>query len=192
MTGRLILFAPLAPLALAACDRAEPPVQRIELSEARGVLPPVLEQSPDTSQAIWDVADHGQAIHFGNAGARPLVTLACRPGEDPPQLSVIRHAPALPGQGALFAVIGNGMRSRFLVDATLAEGEWRWEAQLAASDPMLDVFTGPRELLATLPGGGTLEVGPSRVPGEFITWCRAGGQLPPPAETATAEVDRVS
>ncbi len=150
-------------------------MQRIELTEAHAVLPPVLQQSPDTSAATWTVANNGQAIHFGNPGAAPLLSLACRPSESPPELSVIRHAPALPGQGALFPVIGNGMRSRFLVDATLAEGEWRWEARLAADDPSLDVFTGPREMLATLPGAGTLEVGASRIPGEFVTWCRAGG-----------------
>ena len=166
----------LIPLALTACDRAPAPaVQRVELSAAHTVLPPVLQHSPDTSAATWTVAENGQAVHFGNPGASPLISLACRPAEAPPQLSVIRHAPALPGQGALFPVIGNGMRSRFLVDATLADGEWRWEARLAASDPMLDVFTGPREMLATLPGAGTLEVGASRIPGDFVRWCRAGG-----------------
>jgi hypothetical protein len=32
---------------------------------------------------------------------------------------------------------------------------------------LLDVFTGPRELEATLPGGGTLLIAGSRIPGEF-------------------------
>lgn len=174
--GAVRLLLCLLPLALAACDRAPAPaVQRVELTEAHTVLPPVLQQSPDTTRSTWTVAANGQAVHFGNPGAPPLISLACRPAESPPQLSVIRHAPALPGQGALFPVIGNGMRSRFLVDATLADGEWRWEARLAASDPMLDVFTGPREMLATLPGAGTLEVGASRIPGDFVRWCRAGG-----------------
>ena len=172
-------------LALAACDRGAEPVQRVDLSEARATMPQVMEQSPDTTLATWRVADSGQAIHFGNPGGKPLMTLACRPSALPPEMSVIRHAPALPGQGALFPVIGNGMRSRFLVDATLADGEWRWEAKLAASDPMLDVFTGPRELIATLPGGGMLEIGASRIPAEFVTWCRAGGQVPQ-ADTAQA------
>jgi hypothetical protein len=48
---------------------------------------------------------------------------------------------------------------------------------LPASDPQLDVFTGPGELQATLPGGGTLLIEGSRVPGEFVTWCRAGGRV---------------
>lgn len=178
-----LLLTPALALALAACDRAPAPVQRIELGGGeRAAGPQVMEQSPDTTLAGWRIADNGQALLFGNAGEDPLLTLACRPTASPPEISVIRHAPALPGQGALFPVIGNGMRSRFLVDATLAEGEWRWEAKLAAADPMLDVFTGPREMIATLPGGGTLEIGASRLPGEFVTWCRNGGQVQPTVE----------
>ncbi len=187
-TAALLLALPLAlPLVLAACDRAPPPVQRVDLAEAEAAMPRVMEQSPDTSQAFWQVADNGQAVHFGNAGAPPLLSLVCRPTENPPELSVIRHLSALPGQGALFPVIGNGMRSRFLVDATLADGEWRWEAQLMAADPSLDVFTGPREMTATLPGGGMLEIGGSRIPGEFITWCRAGGVVRPTGADETPE-----
>ena len=74
-------------------------------------------------------------------------------------------------------MIGNGTISRFKVDAALADGEWRWEGALPASDPSLDVFTGPRELEATLPGGGTLLIAGSRIPGEFVNWCRAGGRV---------------
>ena len=180
----LLIFTTLA---LAACDRAPAPVQRIDLARAATTMPRVMEQSPDTSAAFWHVADNGQAVAFGNAGAPPLLTLACRPSGNPPEMSVIRHVPALPGQGALFPVIGNGMRSRFMVDATLADGEWRWEARLPAADPSLDVFTGPRELTATLPGGGMLELAASRIPGEFITWCRAGGVVRPTLEPEVEE-----
>lgn len=171
-----------ATISLAACDRAPPPVQRVDLAEAGPAMPRVMAESPDTSLARWRVADDGQALHFGNAGADPLLSIACKPGESPPQISVIRHLTALPGQGALLPVIGNGMRSRFMVDATLADGEWRWEAQLPAADPSLDVFTGPRDLTATLPGGGMLEIAGSRLPGEFVTWCRAGGVVRPMVE----------
>ena len=71
----------------------------------------------------------------------------------------------------------------------LHEGEWRWEGLLAAGDPQLDVFTGPRELEATLPGGGTLLIEGSRIPGEFVNWCRAGGRVlrAEAAEEAEAE-----
>lgn len=161
---------------LAACDRPAPaPVQRIALEDARPATPLVMLESPDTSAASWAVDESGQSIHFGNDNQPPLMTLACRLQESPPQLAIIRHAPARPGLSALFPVIGNGMRSRFLVDAMLNEGEWRWEGTLPAADPQLDVFTGTRRMTATLPGGGMLEIDGSRIPGEFVSWCRAGG-----------------
>ncbi len=140
-------------------------------------------QSPDTSEAFWSVDEDGQAILFGNEGEPPLMSIACRLDANPPQLAIIRHAAARPGLSALFPVIGNGMRSRFLVDAKLSEGEWRWEGTLPADDPQLDVFTGTRDITATLPGRGMLEIAGSRIPGEFVNWCRTGGQaLQPEAE----------
>lgn len=165
-------------IALGACDQSpdSPPPQRVAFGDAgRALLAPL--NSPDTSAAQWVVDEGGQAIHFGNAGEGPLLTLDCRLSEDPPQMRIIRHVRSRPGQGALFPVIGNGMRARFLVDAVLAGGEWRWEGTVRADDPLLDVFTGPRALTATLPGGGMLEIGGSRVPGEFVAWCRAGGEV---------------
>ncbi|GAA0274884.1 hypothetical protein GCM10009127_14320 [Alteraurantiacibacter aestuarii] len=173
-----LLIAAICILPLAACDRPEPaPVQRIALANVRTSSPQVMLESPDTSTAAWVVNQSGQAIHFGEADQDPLITLDCRLQQSPPQLAIIRHAPARPGLSALFPVIGNGMRSRFLVDAKLTDGEWRWEATLPADDPQLDVFTGPRDITATLPGGGMLEIAGSRIPGEFVTWCRAGGQV---------------
>ncbi len=172
---------------LSACqDQPSDSAQRIDLVEARRppVAPPL--ESPDTENATWTVDESGQEIHFGNVGEPALMSLACRLGEDPPQLAIIRHAPARPGLKALYPVQGNGMRSRFLVDAMLSENEWRWEGALPADDPQLDVFTGPRDLTATLPGAGMLEISGSRIPGQFVTWCRAGGQV---MEAEAAEVE---
>lgn len=170
-------------LALAACDRQpaiqQEDVQRVSLDEASREA--MAEPSPDTSASRWSVADDGQAIAFGNAGDAPFLTLACEVEAEPPQFVIIRHARALPGQGALFPVLGNGMSSRFLVDATLGEDGWDWEARLPADDPQLEVFAGNRDLIATLPGRGTLEIAGSRIPGEFLEWCRAGGQPEPVA-----------
>jgi hypothetical protein len=166
-------------LLLTACGQGEQePVQaqRFSLEAARHV-PDAPLASPDTAGAGWSVNGNGQAISFGRA-KQPLLTLACRLRDTPPQLRIVRHVPARPGQKALFPVLGNGMVSRFKVDAVLEDGEWRWEGALAASDPSLDVFTGPRELEATLPGGGSLLIAGSRIPGEFVNWCRAGGQAP--------------
>jgi hypothetical protein len=60
---------------------------------------------------------------------------------------------------------------------------------LPASDPSLDVFTGPRELEATLPGGGSLLIAGSRIPASFVTWCRAGGHVQRVCEAAEAADD---
>jgi len=166
-------------LFLAACgDGGDAPVQpqRISLDDARAkVAEPLL--SPDTKGAGWTVTENGQAIDFGRAGAEPFLTLACDVRGTPATLTVIRHVDARPGQKALFPVLGNGTVSRFKVDAALDEGEWRWEGVFPASDPQFDVFTGPLELEATLPGGGTLLIEGSRIPGEFVNWCRAGGHV---------------
>jgi hypothetical protein len=178
---RRLSFALLLPAlaALAACERApDAPAQaqRISLEAARQVpAPPLL--SPDTKQASWSVAANGQSIAFGNPAEPPLLSLACQLREQPARLEIVRHAPARPGAQALFPVLGNGMISRFKLDAALAAGEWRWQGALPASDPQLDVFTGPNNLEATLPGGGTLLIGGSRIPGEFVRWCRQGGRV---------------
>ena len=174
--------APLAAFAvlfsLAACQGEQEPVQaqRFSLDAARHVPEPPAA-SPDTAGAAWSVTKDAQAIDFGRPGADPLLTLACDLRKTPAQLRIVRHVVARPGEKALLPVIGNGTISRFKVDAALASGEWRWEGALPASDPSLDVFTGPRELEATLPGGGTLLIAGSRIPGEFVNWCRAGGRV---------------
>jgi hypothetical protein len=164
---------------LAACGSGEhEPVeaQRFSLEAARHVPPePLL--SPDTKAAAWTVTANGQAIDFGLSGDTPMMTLACDLRAVPAQLHIVRHVTGRPGAKALFPVIGNGTISRFKLDAALHEGEWRWEGALPASDPLLDVFTGPNALEATLPGGGSLQIAGSRIPGEFVTWCRAGGRV---------------
>lgn len=166
-------------LFLTACgEGGDAPVQaqRISLDDARAkVAEPLL--SPDTEGAKWAVTENGQAINFARAGAKPWLTLACDLREAPATIAVIRHVTARPGQKALFPVLGNGTISRFKVDAALHEGEWRWEGEFPASDPLFDVFTGPLELQATLPGGGSLLIEGSRIPGEFVNWCRAGGRV---------------
>ena len=174
--------APLTVIAslicLTACQGEEEPVQaqRFSLDAARHV-PAAPLSSPDTAGAAWSVTANAQAIEFVRPGTPPLLTLACDLRKTPAQLRIARHVAARPGEKALLPVIGNGTISRFKVDATLAGGEWRWEGALPASDPSLDVFTGPRELEATLPGGGSLLIAGSRIPGEFVNWCRAGGRV---------------
>lgn len=190
---RRSLSALLPVLALAACGQAEEPVggQRISLDDARADIREPLP-SPDTANASWTVASDGQAVRFGNEGERPMLSLACRVRDDPPAITVIRHAPARPGEKALFPVIGNGTISRFKVDAGLADNEWRWAGTLPANDPLLEVFTGGREIEATLPGAGTLKIAGSRIPGEFITWCRRGGDVARAVAEEQAEAEEAN
>lgn len=183
------LFALPALLALAACSQqastsqpaAEP--TRMALSEVR-VHEGTATPSPDTSAARWQVAADGQGIDFGNVGEAPWLSLECALDAAPVELVIVRHAQTYPGQSALFPFVGNGMISRFLADAALHKGEWRWEARLPADDPMTEVFEGTRDLDATLPGHGMLEIRGSRMPGEFLDWCRSGGQARMPAPEA--------
>ncbi|BBC72238.1 conserved hypothetical protein [Altererythrobacter sp. B11] len=175
----IFLAIPVTFLALSACrEEAAAPLQpeRISLEDARHIAENPLA-SPNVDGATWSVSPNGQAIHYAKTGEAPFLTLECNLRATPPQLHVIRHVTARPGEKALFPVIGNGMISRFKLDATLADGEWRWEGAEPAADPQLDVFTGARELEATLPGGGTLAIAGSRIPGEFVRWCRAGGRV---------------
>mgnify|MGYP000436379744 CR=1 FL=1 len=182
----------LLPLALSACDRPAPlpqgSVQRVELQDT-GQRAAMAEPSPDTSSAGWTVSEDGQAIRFGNMGEPPFLTLACNVEAAPPEFIIIRHARAWPGQSALFPVLGNGISSRFLVDAKLSDGEWHWEGRLPADDPKLDVFSGTRDITATLPGRGMLELGGGRIRGEFLEWCRAGGRPEAVESEATEEID---
>lgn len=180
MHPRFLILAPAgAALLLTACHREQAPVeaQRISLDEvpSRGEQP---LPSPDTKGANWTVSSTGQRIDFGKPGGKPFLSLACSVKADQPLVTVIRHAPARPGEKALFPVIGNRIISRFKVDAALVDDEWRWQGTLPADDSLLEVFEGPGALQATLPGGGTVKVGGSGVPGQFLTWCRQRGQAP--------------
>ena len=174
------IAASLAIVSLTACHGEQAPMkaQRIALdqvpSQSEEPLP-----SPDTKGAGWVVSQNGQAIDFEKSGARPFLSLACSMKTGQPRVTIIRHAPARPGEKALFPVIGGGIISRFKVDAALADNEWRWQGTLPADDPLFEVFEGAHSLEATLPGGGTVKVAASGVPGQFIAWCRDGGKTPP-------------
>lgn len=174
---RLLCLLALPFLAACGSSDSDAPV-RISLPKADPVTRPREPlSSPDVEGALWSVSKDGRAINFGLPDQKPYLSLACRLKEKPPQLLVIRHIEARPGTSALFPIIGNGMISRLKMEAALDDGEWRWEGTYRADAPELDVFTGPREMEATLPGGGSLEIPGSRLPGEFVNWCRIGGKV---------------
>jgi hypothetical protein len=189
-SGSKSVFAVLGASLLAACGAED--VQRIELAAISPAAAAVPLASPDTSTGAWQIAANGRALSFAGEGQPPLLTLACDLADlNAPQIDVIRHATAQPGAKALFAVIGNGMIARLYVEAELAEGTWRWQGHFPASDPRMQVFTGPRDLEATLPGAGMLEIAGSELPRDFVTWCQEQGLPPPvvePSETGTGGV----
>lgn len=167
-------------LLLAACGRPE---GEAAPAAAEGQQPdaPRLVASPESEGAKWSVSADGLGIHFGREPDKPYLTLACTVSpEQPPRLTVIRHARSDPGATALFAVLGNGIAARFRADAVLAREEgWRWEATLPAAAGEFDVFTGPRAIEATLPGAGMLHLPPGGLPREFVSWCRRNGANTP-------------
>ncbi len=57
---------------------------------------------------------------------------------------------------------------------------WRWEGTYPANAPELDVFTGQRDVEATLPGAGTLRIGGARCRASSSSWCRRNGESSPP------------
>lgn len=181
-------FAPIAlactlasTFALSACGSGEDAAvaaqdaQRVNFADVQRRANTPLP-SPDTAASGWTVATNGQSINFGSAGQKPMLTIACNLRERPTKITVSRHVIAQPGQTALFPVIGNGTISRLPVDAALENNEWQWRGIYLSTDERLDVFTGAGAVEATLPGGGTLQINGSRMPGEFIRWCRAGGK----------------
>ena len=164
---------------LAACER--PPAPEPTFREDQFTAALALTPMPDSEGAQWSIAANGKGIDFGKTAAPPLLSLTCQIGKDgaPPQLTVIRHARSEPSAKALFAGLGNGSVARLMLVAALAEIEgWRWEGRYPAVAPELDVFTGPRDIAATLPGGGELHIAGSGLPREFIDWCRRNGVEP--------------
>jgi hypothetical protein len=175
---------------LAACGK-QPQVERVAFGEAEAA--PALNPLPKSLGARWHVSGDGKGIELARPADAPFLTLHCviAVGAEP-QLAVIRHARSEPGAKALFAVLGNGVVSRMKLDAKLAREGWRWEATYPATAPELDVFTGQREIEATLPGAGMLKIGGSPLPREFIQWCRRNGEKLPADDETGAEVSSPS
>lgn len=190
--NRPCLLLPLIGCALiAACssgpeEEDQTQTERIALDELQRTAGDPIA-SPDTKEAKWVVSEDGQAIRFGMTAAPPMFSLECKIRQDPTEIIFIRHLPARPGQKALLPIIGNGVIVRLKVDATLDKGAWVWEGTLPAADPQLNVFAGRGEMEATLPGGGTLVIAGSHVPGEFLNWCRARGRVQQATEEAKVD-----
>lgn len=130
--------------------------------------------SPDSEGAVWSVSGTPGRIIYGQPGAAPLLALTCESAGEEALIRVSRMAPADEGAGAMLALIGNGHRARFAVDAVWDGQQRFWEGTVAARDPALDVLTGRREVTATIPGAGEVLINPGSAPGELIRQCRSG------------------
>jgi hypothetical protein len=167
--------------ALTACHRGAAPVERISLDEARGG-PEAPISAPDTKDAAWTVSADGKRIDFALPGGKPLLTLECRMGGAVPVVRIERHVRSRPGESALFPVLGSGPNARFLLAAAEEGGEWLWRGDVPVTDSQLDVFKAGK-LEATLPGGGSLLIAASPMPGELVDRCREGVPMPSPSAT---------
>lgn len=171
---------------LSACQPAAPDpgaVERIDL-DAKVEQLPVTGGLPSAVGAHWALAPDNKSLRFANPAGEPLLSLACDlPPREAPRIRFVQHAAAPPGAKALFALVGNGMVARIDMDARREGDRWLWRGSLPADAFKLDVLTGDREVIATMPGGGEIALPPSPLPRQLITWCRA--QPKPAAPTPT-------
>ena len=132
--------------------------------------------SPDATGAVWAVSQRtdGRLI-YGVPSEPALMALECLG----PSLRITRNSPADEGAGAMLALVGNGHIGRLPVDATLEGGRYFWVGEEPAASEVWEPLAGPRELIATVPGAGTVELHPSPLPGALIEACRAGEPFDP-------------
>jgi hypothetical protein len=180
-------------LTLAACQPTAPDpnaVERIDL-DAQAEQAPLTGGLPSAADAGWELAPDNKSLRFANPAGEPLLSLACElPRDAAPRIRFIQFADAPPGAKALFALVGNGMVARIDMDARVEGDRWLWRGSMPADAFKLDVLTGDREVIATMPGGGEITLPPSPLPRQLVEWCRQ--QAKPvelsPGPTASPEI----
>ncbi|MBB3033913.1 hypothetical protein [Alteriqipengyuania lutimaris] len=178
--------------ALAACKppaadsyegRVEPPEPATYASEP--------QPSPDAQNAIWAPSGTPLRLLYGVPGQTPFAAIACEmeQGDEAaePQLRVTRFARADEGAQALMAIIGNGHRERFPVEAVDNGRAFLWEGTILLASEKLDVLTGLRRSELTIPGAGTLALNASDAPRDLIETCRLAARKQPPDREPSPE-----
>ena len=132
--------------------------------------------SPDAEGAVWAPSKTPLRLIYGQPGQHPLAAIACEMDGKAPRLRITRFARADEGAQALMAIIGNGHRERFPVEATNNGRAFLWEGTAPLSSEKLDVLTGQRGVELTIPGAGTLALNASERPRDLIETCRAATQ----------------
>lgn len=166
----------LAGLILLSC--CKPPATDEYIDRGRAPVtgerdaPSIPIDSPDTENAIWAQSNEPDRLIYGNPGQPPLLAIACIDDPVNPKLKISRYADADEGAQAFIALIGNSHVARLPVDATRVGRSIIWQGEVDASEPDLEVLTGPREVTATVPGAGMLTLNPSSLTGILIDRCR--------------------
>lgn len=167
------LFALVTTCALAACrppaadgyeGRAEPPDTASFASEP--------QSSPDAEGAVWAPSNTPLRLLYGVPGQTPMAAIACDMAGETPAIRVTRFARADEGAQALMAIIGNGHKERFPVEATDNGRAFLWEGAIDLRSEKLDVLTGQRGVELTIPVAGTLPLNASDAPRDLIETCR--------------------
>jgi len=186
-----ILFA-LAP-AVALIAACKPPPTDADMLRDMPEAAPIFASeplpSPETEGAVWALSSRtdGRLI-YGVPGEAALLALDCDTNGTP-MIQITRISPADEGAGALLALVGNGHIGRVKIDATKVNDQFFWVGEAYAEDELWEPLTGPRELIATVPGAGMVTLNPSAFPGQLITSCRAGEILDAQALAQEAEPD---
>lgn len=146
--------------------------------------------SPETEGAVWASSSEDNRIIYGIPGKPALLALACieRDGA-PDSLRITRIAPADENAEALMAIIGNGSIGRIEVDATKQGKGFVWQGELPAIDTRWEPLAGPRQVTATVPGGGMVTLNPSRLPLQLVDRCRGIKPAEPPENIEETEAE---
>lgn len=170
----VLILMPLAVmLGLSSCK--PPPTDEVmdrSLPEEVPTGPSKPIDSPDSDGAIWSPSMIENRLIYGQPGQAPMLALSCEQSGDEPTMQITRYAQADEGAGAFLALVGNGHIARIPVDAVEHRSGFVWQGSIAASQPNVEVLTGPRQITATLPGAGMITLNPSTLPGVLIENCR--------------------
>lgn len=132
--------------------------------------------SPDTTGAVWAVSQNAEErLIYGVPSEPALMALECTNRS----IRITRNSPADEGAGAMLALVGNGHIGRLPVDATMVNGRSFWVGSEPAMSDVWEPLAGSRELIATVPGAGTVELHPSPLPRALIEACMAGEPFDP-------------
>lgn len=121
----------------------------------------------------WALRPDG-SLDFGLPGQPALLSVRCNHDKDGRAfIHVVRRTRAEAGAKALFALEGNRHVARVPVNVTRAGDSGEWQGEIDAHAETIGALKGGMKIMATLPGGGTLELPPSSDAGHLLDACRA-------------------